>query len=281
MKLDRRTHAFDEGRRRAEPALRGQLEGEWSWLETPRRGVAARGRVSLRARPQSEAPQVTEALLGEAVEILEDLGEWVWVRTLHDRYLGYARRAEVLLGGFENAVSVKALRGHVYDAPRVQGGIIAEIARGACLRVLREEGEWREVALPDGRRGFVSAAVFDEVATDPLEFGQLLLGTPYVWGGRSAWGIDCSGLSQRVYAFWGRSIPRDADQQQAFLEPVNTPQPGDLAFFPGHVAVCLGEGRILHATSTYMRVAINTLGEGEYGQRLEAALTGYGRWRDA
>ena len=106
-----------------------------------------------------------------------------------------------------------------------------------------------------------------------------MLGAPYVWGGRSAWGLDCSGLTQLAYAAEGRPLPRDADLQEAALTPVTQPRRGDLAFFPGHVGLMLDGRRMVHANATHMCVSVDTLGEGEYGARLAGALSGFGRWK--
>ncbi|MFC6800629.1 C40 family peptidase [Deinococcus caeni] len=81
-----------------------------------------------------------------------------------------------------------------------------------------------------------------------------------------------------MYGTFGRALPRDADQQQAALTPVQTARRGDLVFFPGHVGVMLDGRTLVHANATHMRVSVETLGEGEYGARLQADLSGFGRW---
>lgn len=135
------------------------------------------------------------------------------------------------------------------------------------------------VWLPDGGEAWVGEAVLSPVpAGDAADFALRFLETPYVWGGRSAWGLDCSGLTQVCFAALGRALPRDADQQRAALGEVAAPRRGDLAFFPGHVGVMLDERSVVHANATRMRVSVETLGEGEYGERLARELTGFGRW---
>ncbi|MFC6667030.1 C40 family peptidase [Deinococcus radiopugnans] len=131
-----------------------------------------------------------------------------------------------------------------------------------------------------GRHGRLGgrACPFPLEDADPAALALRFLDTPYVWGGRSAWGLDCSGLSQLAFAAFGQFLPRDADQQQEALTVVTAPQRGDLAFFPGHVGVMLDGQRMVHANATHMRVTVETLGEGEYGQRLAAGCTGFGRW---
>lgn len=165
--LDPRTHALDPGRRVAEEALRGRLPGEgWRYL-TPRAGWVGRSRLSLLARPESDAAQVTEALPGEALEVLEEReGGWAWVRTGHDRYLGWARAAGL---GFTpppgEALTVTALRGHAFAGPRVSRAVVAELCFGARLGrapggVETEDGRrWVPVWLPDGEEAWVQEVV--------------------------------------------------------------------------------------------------------------------------
>lgn len=284
--LDPRLHAFDPSSQVAEEALRGQLDGEgWRYM-TPRLVWAANARVSLRAAPDLQAAQVTEALPGEALELLWEQGDWARVRTRHDGYLGWARRADLTAQAPAEPLTVTALRAHAFAGPRVSAPILAELCFGAQLgqrdgeESLTEEGRrWQAVTLPDGQAAWVQAVTLEAAeVTDPAAFALRFLDTPYVWGGRSAWGLDCSGLTQLVFAAASRPLPRDADQQQAALRNVTGPQRGDLAFFPGHVGLMLDGRRMIHANATHMRVTVETLGEGEYGTRLRETCTGFGRW---
>lgn len=285
--LDPRTHAFDPATRLAAEELRGLLGGEgWSFV-TPRPAWAGNARVSLRARPDVMAAQVTEALPGEALEVLAERDGWAWVRTGHDRYLGWAR-VDALRAGPEprgEPLRVTALRAHAFAGPRVSRPIVAELCAG--VRLTRAPGEvetedgrrWVPVCLPDGTGAWVQEVVLSPAPpADAAEFALRFLETPYVWGGRSAWGLDCSGLAQLAYGALGLALPRDADQQQEALRAVEAPGRGDLVFFPGHVGIMLDARRLVHANATHMRVTVETLGEGEYGTRLEEALTGFGRW---
>ncbi|MFC4425494.1 NlpC/P60 family protein [Deinococcus navajonensis] len=282
---DRRLHAYDPDTRLAEEALRGQFPEDWHYV-SPRPAWAAT-RVSLRSAPDVASPQVTEALTGEPLEVLwENAGGWAMTRTRHDGYLGWARLDTLAHQGPEDsALVVSALRGHAFAGPKVSFPVLAELALGMRLGrgagdIVEEAGRrWHPVELPGGQAAWVQEVVLRPLApVDPVTLALRFLETPYVWGGRSAWGLDCSGLTQLVYAACGRSLPRDADQQQEALRVVDTPAPGDLAFFPGHVGLMLDERRMIHANALHMRVTVETLGEGMYGQRLQASCSGFGRW---
>ncbi|MDV6374024.1 NlpC/P60 family protein [Deinococcus arenicola] len=285
MPPDSRVHAYDLTSRQAEDALRGQLEGE-GWTYFLPRPVVAAARLSLRAKARADAGQVTEALPGEAMELLwEDAHGWAYVRTLHDRYLGWTLTEGLTQAQSGEVLTVTALRAHIYAGPKVSQPMIGELCLGATVNrrsaeVVTEGGRrWVPVGLPGGAPGWVGEATLSPIPeADPAALALRFLDTPYVWGGRSAWGLDCSGLTQLVFGAFGQPLPRDADQQQEFLNVVERPVRGDLAFFPGHVGLMLDERRMVHANATQMRVTIETLGEGDYGQQLAVGCTGFGRW---
>lgn len=284
--LDPRTNAYDEQTRLAEEKLRGQLAGSWHYL-TPQPFRAGKKRLCLRARPNELAPQVTEALPGEELALLWAEGGWARVRTAHDAYLGWLQQSEIDVDLKVNpaapALQVTSLRAHAYAGPKVSQPVLAELCLGAWVQraggevVEQDHHRWLPVLLPDGQEAWVQEVCFEALGGDRAALALRFLETPYVWGGRSAWGLDCSGLTQVVYAACGHAIPRDADQQRDALTPVDRAQAGDLAFFPGHVGLMLDERRMVHANATRMRVSVETLGEGDYGQRLQAALLGFGR----
>lgn len=288
-KFDPRIFAYDAGRRVAEEALREHAPPNWlfvvSWA-----AWALRPRVSLRAGPSWDAPQVTEAILGEEVEVLERREDgWQWLRTKHDRYLGWARLE--FFGAApppEDSLMVHVPRAHAYAGPNITEPILAELTWGAKLpravgqRMIMTDGRaWTPILLPNSNAlaWMSSACLIPHLASNPAEFAQSCLGVPYMLGGRTALGLDCGGLSQLAYAACGRSIPRDPDLQQQALTPTLVPKAGDLAFFPGHVGIMLDSRRMIHANARNMRVTIQVLGEGENGKRLENICKGYASWK--
>ncbi len=294
MTPDLRITAIDHQRRLAEPPYAAALGYAPLF---PHAARVSAGRLSLLSE---QGVPVTEALYGEAMEVLDVRGQVAWVRTVHDRYLGWADVAGIDFAGdvagdvtsnvgtpgdfgSVNTLSITALRAHLYAQPAVSSARMLELSLGA--QVARRAGN---VITEQGRRWIpVAGGYLQEVCTSPLPdtdaaaLAVRFVGTPYVWGGRSAWGLDCSGLTQLCYAAFGAALPRDADQQRATLRQVSTPQRGDLAFFPGHVGLMLNERQMVHASATTMQVALNELGTGEYGQQLASALIGFGRVGEA
>jgi cell wall-associated NlpC family hydrolase len=145
-----------------------------------------------------------------------------------------------------------------------------DLSLGTALEVLGQEGAWLRVALLTQREGFVRASLVmpleqQRVAkpTNITSLAQDFLQAPYVWGGVSAWGLDCSGLVQTVFAAHGIALPRDSDQQEACGHPLSLvdAKAADLVFFEGHVGIYLGEGLMIHANAKHMRVTINPVHE--------------------
>lgn len=235
----------------------------------------------------ADAETVSEVLLGERFEILEVAASgWQQVRLAADGYTGWVQfgtRPEFSEEG--KWVTVTALRGHIYAGPAVSTPVVARLSLGAQLALANETFEedgriWQRLAWP---QGWVQRSLFRPLPPTLAELGLSFIGTPYRWGGRSAWGTDCSGLVQVLHAAYGLQLPRDSGAQRRALPAVDRPQAGDLAFFPGHVGLMLDERRMLNATSYHMAVAVDTLGEGgEYGEMLARDLLGFGRpdWRE-
>ena len=223
--------------------------------------------AAMMTKPDRGALQGSELLQGEAFTVYDERDGWAWGQGAHDGYVGYV--AAKALGPTLPAPThwVTAARSLVFPDPKGE----YPAARGFSLRSLvAVEGEDGDYARLSGGGWMFRKhlAPLHETRGDFLETAKLLLGTPYLWGGRGGLGIDCSGLIQIALAAAGIRCPRDSDQQREALgdevaipdDPSTLPA-GDVFFFPGHVGFTLGGGRFLHASSFDMMVSVHPLND--------------------
>lgn len=258
-------------------------------------GICARPITQLWNKPEA-LEAADELLCGWIYEVLEEKDGFLRVRTHYGyeswmdakEYLSIPEQYKDRKGLY----MVSAHMADVLAEPRVQGRRMSTLFAGSLVRISeksRTEDDWIRVVLPDGREGWIRThflmprrdgdgfledgrlpgiseaaasvqmgrkeneeALRQEIADRALSF----LGTQYRWGGKTAMGIDCSGLAFMSYLMCGILIYRDARIMPGFPvreipmgNPAETARKGDLLFFPGHVAVSLGEGRFVHATA--------------------------------
>ncbi len=216
----------------------------------------------LRREPAPDAPLETEALFGEGVTVYDESEGWAWVQLERDGYVGYM--PYIALGPPSAATHrVSGLRTHVYPGPSIKLPPRMALSLGARLMIARREGDFAVTA--DGcwlwARCLVEA---DWREPDFVAVAERFLHAPYLWGGRTSEGIDCSGLVQAGLSAAGRDAPRDSDMQASLGEPVPDGGPllrGDLVFWKGHVGVMRDAGTLLHANGWSMAVVSEPLAE--------------------
>ncbi|MBE2277860.1 MAG: C40 family peptidase [Rhodobacteraceae bacterium] len=252
--MDRRLTPFSG--RIAHVSLAENLPGVTVTPGEPARIAAAL--VDLCAAPAGARDR--QLLHGAEVTVIDRQSGHAFVMAAADGYCGWL--PEGALAAPDPATHRVATRGtHLYSGPKVQAGPLLPLPLNARLHVTGRAGSWAETA-----EGFVPAAhlaPLDEPAEDPVAVAELLLGAPYVWGGNSAQGVDCSGLVQLAFHAAGRTMPGDSDLQRSTGTeiPAGTEQRGDLIFWRGHVALVARPGRILHANGHTMSVAYEDLAE--------------------
>lgn len=284
----------------------------------PLRATAHRSLAHVRSEPRHSAELVTQMIMGEEALVLRTRESWLQLR-LSDGYVGWVHAGSVVrsevpdvdafLGELEKRLPapgswiVVARAALVRQSPDSGSPPVADLVQGARLRVEDPGDGMIRVTLPDNMRGWLDreAAIpaealparFPAEGTSIVEHAAGYLGLPYLWGGTSEKGFDCSGLVQRIYGLHGVPLPRDAHQQfetgeargpGAGWEEVRA---GDLAFFAEppaqratHVGILAAKGRLIHASTTRNGVEwddLRAVGEDSFGARLAGWLIGVRR----
>jgi cell wall-associated NlpC family hydrolase len=241
--------------------LRGLVDASRYAIGQAKRIIAAS--APLRRHPDASAALETEALHGESVMVYDEHGGWAWVQLDRDSYVGYMPAA-ALGAPAEPTHRVAALRTHAYPGPSIKLPPRMALSLGARLTIVAHEGDFAVSA--DGLHFSLShLAESGWREPDYVAVAERFLETPYLWGGRTSEGIDCSGLVQTALAAAGAASPRDSDMQEAALgEPVAPDKPlrrGDLVFWNGHVGIMRDAATLLHANGWHMKVVSEPLAE--------------------
>lgn len=247
---DRRLMPFSG--RVAHETLRGQIDAPAFTAGEPARIGAMLADLAL----DPGGPRERQWLHGAEVTVIDRCDGFAFAQAVQDGACGWV--PETALAAPVIATHVVASRGtHLYREASIKRGEIGALSLGARVAVLGQEG-----ALARTPDGFVPASHLQPLTDpepDPVAVAERLIGTPYLWGGNSAAGIDCSGLVQLAFALAGRACPADSDQQRAafgaFLPEDAPTERGDLFFWAGHVAIALDDGTLLHANGHAMQVS--------------------------
>jgi cell wall-associated NlpC family hydrolase len=217
----------------------------------------------VRRQPAPDAPLDTEALMGERVTIYEFNDEgWAWGQLAADGYVGWLPANALLKPRAVPTHKVTALRTLAFPGNSIKAPPVAAPPLGSRLSVLRRQDRFAVANI-----GFLPAghlAPLDHAETDFVAVAERFLGTPYLWGGKTNYGLDCSGLVQVALNACGVSCPRDSDMQERALgTPVDPAhlRRGDLVFWKGHVAIVRDEASFVHANGFHMQVAIEPIVE--------------------
>ena len=264
-KLDRRLHAYSQ--ELADSRLRDRVEAERYADGEPAQVCAPS--VPLKPRPDAHAVQDTQLLYGETVRVFyANPAGWAWVQSDWDDYVGWCPYDVLTLDAPTVATHVvRAVRTPVYGGPTIKGDVRCFLSMNAAVRAGAERDGFLETPLGYVWAGHLRAADAPpaERATDLVQIARDFLNLPYIWGGRSCDGVDCSGLVQMAAMACGISCPRDSDMQEAgFGEPIGTADMsdfryGDLLFWKGHVGFVAADPgdnaqTLLHANGHHMAV---------------------------
>ena len=270
-----------------------QIVDQVAVLPDPSLGPTALGLVrvsvaNVKSRPSHPAEMASQAVMGWAVRVLKRQAGWYYVHTEPDHYLGWIEELQIVLPAsdalraWETAprVIVTAPIAFVREAANDDAAPISDVVMGSLLRRVSAEGGWIKVDLPDERQGYLRSAAAADYAewqasrkpsADAVEStARLFMGVPYLWGGTSSKGFDCSGFAKTVLRMNGIELPRDTDQQarEGTAVPIDDAlsqvRKGDLLFFGAkatadrpervsHVGIAVGGGEFIHASGLVRR----------------------------
>ena len=250
-------------------------------------GIIGVGAAPLRSAPADGAEMVSEVVLGESLRILENSGAWLRVAG-PDGYIGWADGPQVLLCGKKDAAQwspeapyvVRRVMANIHQSPRPDSPVLQRVSAGSSLVQTGKRSGWIRVRTPMSGDGWLQDVDEFPVGRMPLRRAivkatEQFLGVPYRWGGTSGFGIDCSGLVQRIFGLYGIQLPRDAGMQATAGISIGLDRqqwkPGDLLFFGQsrvtHVAIYTGRGRVIHAKGYVTRAGMLT-GNPLYNRKL-------------
>src|SRR5581483_2374831 len=228
--------------------------------------VVAAPAAPLRREPLIELGLESELLHGETFRVFETKNGWAWGQNQSDGYVGYVPASALGPTGPEPTHRITALRTPVYSEPDVRKRAVSALPLGALVAVAgTAETRGRPYLLLDGGGAIVAAHAAPLAAPrggDFVAVAERFINCPYLWGGRTSLGLDCSALVQLALAETGIAAPRDSYMQQVALG-AETKRPatrrGDLIFWPGHVAIVAGPERLVHASGHHMLVVSEPL----------------------
>lgn len=224
----------------------------------------------LHQKPDPSSGIDTQALFGEALTVFDRSDGWAWVQLATDGYVGYMREDAIREGVGDPTHVVSVPRSFVYPGSDLRFPPRHTLSMGSRVKVTgAAETRATSYALLEDGSAIIAAhlrPVDENAADDAVSIAAKFLQTPYLWGGRSGFGIDCSGLVQIALAMTGKPAPRDSDQQAAQLGIAIDPerdglQRGDLVFWKGHVGFLEDAQTLLHAYGGTMYVTREPLQE--------------------
>lgn len=218
--------------------------------------------VDVRGTPDNAAlrgKSETQLVLGEIFIVEEEKSGWCKGACAHDGYAGYVESKYLTKLVTPPTHIMTAARSHTYRDAAIKSPLINTLSFGSLITVATHDKGFAQI--DNGawiyQKHIAAIDAFDE---DPVATAKKFLETPYYWGGRSGFGIDCSGLVQVSLARAGIAAPRDTEMQETTLgTDADTHRAGDIIFFPGHAGIMADDHNLIHANAFHMKVTIEPL----------------------
>ena len=226
------------------------------------------GNVAMRSTPDPGSSQTSELLFGEHFLILEENDGWAWGQAQYDKYVGYIPVFALSPISHNVHSRISTPLTWAYSEADLKSPPLRGLPMGACLPLGEEKKTKGFMHIPDIGWVWEKHITPLEFHLDYMVLAEKFINAPYLWGGRTAMGMDCSGLSQISLGLAGVPLPRDTDQQEEALgNDFNIPNwqdkgvltRGDIVFFPGHVGFMVDDKNLIHANATHMATTIDPL----------------------
>jgi cell wall-associated NlpC family hydrolase len=255
---DKRLNAFRADL--ADARLKGAVDAPRYIEGSP--AVVAVSVADMRAGPSRTSGLNTQLQFGDTVRVFDSADGFAWVQAERDGYVGYVDAAALAAPGAAATHLVTAPRTFLYPEPDLRKPAVGALSLGAAVAVtgMAETRGLRYAVLADGRAVVEKHLVpVKNLGGDYVAIAESLIGTPYLWGGTTGFGVDCSGVVQLSMRMTGRNVLRDSDMQADTLGAPISPETGlrrgDLVFWKGHVAIMTGPETMVHANGHTMLVS--------------------------
>ena len=230
----------------------------------------------LRLKPVSNSNLETQLLFGEKIKIInENEKQWVLCQTIEDNYTGYTKKNN--LGDLTNTnYKITSLSPFIYKTPDIKSGIVSKLFLNSKILASKTKSDWFSVFFKN-KNCYIHHRDLNLINKCPtsswVDLSIQFLNTPYLWGGKSHIGLDCSALVQLAFQSVNKKFPRNTDEQfkSNILKNVSEREldKGTLIFWKGHVAIAINKTEIIHSNAYHMKVAIEKFGEAK--KRIESS----------